>query len=330
MYHARWIAFPHKGTATTPTRMLRLARGARILTSSALTKGGSDVLQGTQHLMTAIGREKLKDSFRNDCKSGADAVMTAIDTSFDHLDRADFFADYTRDNDLSYYVVGKGNGEGGYELQGNGKKFLIPRGAGVSLGEKRDFAGVLCNLATTTAKLGRAEATGRESVLLGATIQFSSREDGTHLADGSLHLGNRMEAQITSAAEAQPDFFAVAGCTSARDVELVATTLDKHTLRKERGVFVDLRGFDQLDENPSTLGFAIPALLLLNAAADGAALHEMAAAAAKSAHIGGIAVVDAPLSDAEADTLHGLLAEGAILAGRSADAEQPEELIVLR
>ena len=138
---------------------------------------------------------------------------------------------------------------------------------------------------------------------------------------------------MTSAAGARPDFFAVTGCTTAADVALVGATLSKHALREERRMVVDLRGFEVPEEQPSTCGFDIPALLLLRAAGDtnggAAALHEMVAAAAKSAHIGGVAVVDAPLSDAEADKLHGLLADGAILAGTS--AEKPEgELIVLR
>lgn len=307
--------------------MLRLSRGARILTSSALTKG-SDVLNGTQLLLTAAGRETLKDCFKRDYESGADAVMTSLDTSFDHLDAGGFFADYERSNDLSYYVLGKGNGEGKFELQGNGQKFLIPRGAGVSVGEMRDFAMMLCNMTSLAALQAREELAAPSSAQLGATIQFSAREDGTNLADGSLHLGNRMEAQITSAGMARPDFFAIEGCSTARDVGLVAEVLGKHTLREEKGHVVDWRGFDVFDDELSTVGFDIPALLLLRAG--GGDLKELAVAVAKSAHIGGIGVIDRVLSEAELDELHAQLGKGAILAGRTADKQPEGELSVLR
>ena len=314
-------------------KLLRLARGAKIVSASALTKGG-DALCGTQHLLTAAGREQLKKAYQSDFASGATAVMTSLDTSHDNLDAVGFFSDYSRDNDLSYYVIGKGNGEGGYELQGKGYTFLVPRGAGVSVGERRNFASVLCNLAAHAAAQGRAEALAAapsppSPPLLGSTIQFSALEDGTHLPNGRLHLGFRMEAQITSAAAAAPDFFAVAGCTSAADVDLVSSILSKNKLRSESKLVVDLRGMDSYEAEPSTTGFDIPALLLVSTA--GGDLGALAAAAAKSEHICGLALVDgAPrLGDAELDGLHAQLGgDGALLAGPCSSAEG--ELVVLR
>ena len=310
--------------------MQSLRRGARILTSRALTNS-CDALQGTQHLLTQAGREKLLEMYKQDLASGGEALMTSLDTSFDHLEKAGFFSDYSRDNDLSYYVVGKGTGAGGYELQGKGKTFLIPRGAGVSTGEKRDFAQMLCSLACQTAVRARAET---DTVhLLGATIQFSGKEDGTNLADGSLHLGNRMEAQITAAAAAQPDFLVIAGCDTPADVSIVASVLAKHTLREERQRVVDLRGMETLAPEPSTCGFDVPALLLLRRAANGD-LREMATAAAESDHIGGVAIVDAQLDEPELDAIFGLLRSHGrpqLLAGREERSVHPDAgLAVLR
>lgn len=220
--------------------MLRV--GARIVASSSFTK--SDVMRGTQLLLTASGRATLADSYRDAFLSGASAVLTSLDTSHAHLDAVGFFEDMSRDNDLAYYEVGKGNGEGGFALQNNGYTFLIPREM-VSVGERRDAAGLLSELATAAVKQGRAAALAQSpdvgEALVGTTIQFSSREDGTHLADGSLHLGLRLENQILSAAKMRPDFFAIAGCASAEDVGLVATILARNAPTMERRYRINLK-----------------------------------------------------------------------------------------
>ena len=78
-------------------------------------------------MLTASGRATLADSYRDAFLSGASAVLTSLDTSHAHLDAVGFFEDMSRDNDLAYYEVGKGNGEGGFALQNNGYTFLIPR-----------------------------------------------------------------------------------------------------------------------------------------------------------------------------------------------------------
>lgn len=285
-------------------------------------------------LLTAAGRTKLTEHFRTEFgKDTTSAVITGLDTSFTHLDSVEFFSDYSRDNDLSYYVIGKGNGEGKFELQGKGKTFLVPRGAGVSVGERRDFAGLLAHLASLTASNARKQALdaaperGGSSPLLGVQIQFSAQEDGTHLADGSLHLGNRMDFQMLSAATAKPDFFAVSGCASGADVELVARILSKRMLRHERRELVDWKGNEYLEDETSAIGFDIPALLLVESAG-AAALAEIAKAAAASDRIAGIAL-DAPLDDAALDSLHSQLGGGAVVVGPS--PELPDgEMKVLR
>lgn len=309
------------------------ARGARLLLSRTREKGAAaDILQGTQHLLTAAGRKHLVGGFKCDFESGAEAIITALDTSYDHLDAANMFEDYDRDNDLSWYVIGKGNGEGGYELQNNGYTQFFPRASGLSVGEKRNLADMFAKMTSLAALEAREEA--RASSLLGATIQFSAQEDGTHLADGSLHLGNRMETQIKSAALAEPDFFAITGCATAHDVELVAAILSKNRLREEKKYFVDTRGFDIPEETPSSVGFEIPALLVVSSAegANGGgvqALAELAEAAAASELLIGIACLDAPMGDADLDAIHTKMRSGSVLAGRSAD-EATDEMVVLR
>ena len=71
---------------------------------------GADALKGTQHLLTAAGRRTLADHYREAFRGGANAVCTALNTSQEYLDEHGFWDDMSRDNDISYYVVGAGNG----------------------------------------------------------------------------------------------------------------------------------------------------------------------------------------------------------------------------
>ena len=298
--------------------MLRL--GARIVASSALARGG-DKLKGTQLLLTAAGRDELAAAYKAAFASGAAAVCTALDTSQSHLVAADFFSDMSRDNDMSYYVVGKGDGPGGFELQGKGYTFCIPREM-VSAGERRDFAGLLSEIATKTAQHAREEAlaaspgpAGVSPPLVGTTLRFTDQEDGTHLEDGSLHLGFRLEHQIVSAAAAATDFFAIVGCESAADVDFVGKLLAKNATRSERRYSTDLRGMEKLDDEPTTVGFDIPALILASSPPC-EAFTEMVEAAARSPHICGVAS-PTQLDEKDLDQLQPLLREGMMLAGTS-------------
>ena len=93
-------------------RMLNI--GSRLVAASTST---TDALQGTQHLLTAAGRSALISHYRDSYDAGAHAVTTAINAAPAFLDKAEFFSDFDRDNDLSFYEVGKATT---FSLQGNG------------------------------------------------------------------------------------------------------------------------------------------------------------------------------------------------------------------
>ena len=80
-------------------RMLGLARGARIVTSTPFAQW-NDALKGTQLLLTAAGRRQLADHYKDAFLGGAAAVSTSLNTSQEMLDEKGFWADMTRDNDL--------------------------------------------------------------------------------------------------------------------------------------------------------------------------------------------------------------------------------------
>ena len=304
--------------------MLRI--GARIVANSPFRKKGGDALRGTQLLLTKTGRDELFAAYKEAFAGGADAVCTSLDTSIDHLNRANFYSDMSRDNDMSYYVVGKGNGPGGYELQGRGYTFCIPREM-VAMGEKRDFAGLLCEQATNMAQKARDAALeaapllpGETTPLVGTTIRFTTQQDGTPVGekgvkDGTLHLGYRMEHQIVSAATASTDFFAIVGCETASDVDFVSGLLEKNKETTERRYSTNLKGMPELDDEPTTKGFNIPALILASSPPC-EQFTEVVKAAARSPHICGVAS-PTQLDEGDLDELQALLREDMILVGSS-------------
>ena len=108
---------------------------------------------------------------------------------------------------------------------------------------------------------------GETTPLVGTTIRFTTQQDGTPVGekgvkDGTLHLGYRMEHQIVSAATASTDFFAIVGCETASDVDFVSGLLEKNKETTERRYSTNLKGMPELDDEPTTKGFNIPALIL--------------------------------------------------------------------
>ena len=277
--------------------------GARIVVASPFARG-TDKLLGTQLLLTQAGRNELKTSFVDGFKKGAAAICTAIDTSHTHCNDARLFEDASRDNDLTYYVVGQAPTLGvGYTE--NGYKHVIPRD-GVSVGEKRNFCGLLSQLSVRAARDARDEALlvspaeSEAAPLVGASITFSRLEDP--------HLGNRMEHQIISAAKEAPDFFAISGCATESDVRLVSQILRTHAKTFEVRSHINLKGMPELDDAPSTAGFDIPALLLLNTPPCNEPFREILLAVADCERIGGVSA-PTPLTDAEVEEFEAMLAQ---------------------
>ena len=111
------------------------------------------------------------------------------------------------------------------------------------------------------------------------------------LPDGTLHLGFRLEMQMVSAAKGEPDFFAVTGCGATEDEEVVSKFLAKNALTTERRYKANLKGMPELEEEPSTSGFNIPALIVASPSASMATLAGMCEEAAKSTQICGVAIL---------------------------------------
>lgn len=289
-----------------------LSLGSRISAANPFTK--QHKLQGTELLLTQAGRQTLADFYCQAFSNGASAVCTSVDTSHAHLDAVEFFEDYSLPNDLSYYIVGKAKEQ---KLQGNGYKHCIPRN-GVSVGERRNFAGLLAQLAVEAAIEGRALAEQRgkpKGGLVGATINFSSVEDP--------HLGSRMEYQMKRACAA--DFFAIDGCSSVADVQHVAELLETNAFSVERRYRANLKGMMALEDEATAAGFDVPALVLTSVRPCTAEFETVLAAAAHAPRIGGLAVPTVT-SDQEMVLLERVANDSFVYAGPS---EAAGELAVL-
>ena len=309
---------------------INLAVGARIITGTPFQSR----LRGTDKLLTAAGRAQLTQHYRDAFVSaGAGAVCTALDTSQAHLEATRLCSDSSLDNDLAYYVVGKGNGAGGYEQQSPREPRLgglasgfhcIPREM-VSIGEVRTFAGLLAELAVECASAGRDGANASDG-LVGATIRFEAGFVGGATEAHDAHLGTKMGYQMQRASRA--DFFLVAGCASAEHVALVGRELEANRRSVERRYRADKRGMMALEDEPSEAGFDVPALLLTSALPGTDEFDAVLMAAADEPRVAGLAAPRA-LDDAQLERCIAVQPEreGFVLAGPS-DAEG--ELAVLR
>ena len=128
-------AIPRLSISSAPSMAARLRTiGSRIAVGNSFKS--ADPLRGTQHILTAEGRQKLVSHYAATFQSAPAAVCTSLDTSPAFLDSCGFFSDYSRQNDLSFYEVGKAQD---FVLQGRGYPYNIPRD-GVSPGEKKIFS----------------------------------------------------------------------------------------------------------------------------------------------------------------------------------------------
>jgi len=297
-------------------------KGIRLAVGSRLAVANGDALQGTQHLLTEDGRQALSKQLCQSFKSGAGAVCTSVNTSTKHLDSADFFTDYSRQNDLSYYEVGANDGGLMRDLQGKGYTHCVPRSA-VSVGEKHLFCELLIRLAMRCAKEGRDAAeldnTAGDAPLIGATVDI---DYGRSLG------GTCIARQIAAAAKESPDFLVVNGCDSPEAVCMVAEVLNAQARKFEVGEHVTWKGNVMPDENASWTGHDIPAVILTSVLPSHEKFAEIAKSAAKEARIIGLGtttVLEQSMLDDIAPLLFGT---GTVLAAPSSNDDLAELTVV--
>ena len=68
----------------------------------------SDALGGAELTLLDASRRELTTCYRNAFKNGARAVMTSVNLAWPHLEAHNLYSDASRDNDLTYYIPGKG------------------------------------------------------------------------------------------------------------------------------------------------------------------------------------------------------------------------------
>ena len=228
-----------------------------------------DALLGTQQLLLEATRSAITGEYKAAiASSGAGALATGLITNSAFLDRAGFFEDFSRDNDISWYEVGKakkGVDESGEEYawvtQDRGFKHLVPRDL-VSPGEKRDFSLELQKFAISAARGGAGE------VLVGATLNF---EDGATLVGSTLHC------QVSAAVDAGADFITVQGVTAPSAIAELNAALEANATREVVLVDRNFTGFATPQEHPTTIGADFEAVVIAENASDAAAFASEAA-----------------------------------------------------
>uniref|UniRef100_A0A7S2R370 Uncharacterized protein n=1 Tax=Eucampia antarctica TaxID=49252 RepID=A0A7S2R370_9STRA len=219
-----------------------------------------DKLLGTERIFLECSRLILRDTYKKQLAScDFDVVATSVDTSISFLDKHEFWEDMSRDNDISYYKIGKGKKgvdpvsgeEYAFETQGNGFKYCIPRIL-VSLGEKREFSGLLLQKALAELKHAKEETVNSNAALIGATIYM---DEGSHGVES-------FENQFRQAAQGSPDVFCVEGCHDKDKVQ----RLKEFLLRNERKMVTlskpNTTGHMIPEHQQTEIGFDIPALLM--------------------------------------------------------------------
>lgn len=226
----------------------------------------SDVLRGAERLLLAPARAELRASYAALLSAGGggcDAVATGLNTSVSFLDRAGLFEDMSRENDVSYYVTGRG-GKGvtedgreyAWEVQDSGYTHCIPRSM-VSEREKVLFSSLLTSLACRELSAAAAEVGGDCAPLRGASVHLEDdhRPNRTTLAEC---VGNQMR----SAAAATADCFLVEGADTDEKLEAVRDALRDNRRRKVRLSRPGLTGIYVQDEDETEVGFDVPAVVL--------------------------------------------------------------------
>jgi len=230
--------------------------GCRVAVSFPKLVAG-DSLLGAQNVLTDAGRKVLSSTYKDAQTSGADMVSTGINVSTSFLDANGFFNDFSRENDVSYYITGKGNVP--VEINPRGYKLCVPR-SGVSAGEKLKFSGMLGKIATSSVKnaVGGGALTGASVTFTPDAKKMAPATADFIFAGDSGNLGDQMLAS----AEALPDFFVVHGCSSSDDFQYVADTLKKLTPKTVKEEIFDTKGFKIVTDTDVTTGFDIPLILM--------------------------------------------------------------------
>mmetsp|Transcript_11096 Transcript_11096/g.16818 ORF Transcript_11096/g.16818 Transcript_11096/m.16818 type:complete len:243 (-) Transcript_11096:36-764(-) len=220
-----------------------------------------DKLLGTERLLLESNRLLLQKAYGDQLASGDfDVLTTSINTSVNFLDNHNFWNDMSRDNDISYYKVGRGKKgvdpvsgeEFSFQKQGNGYRFCVPRTL-VSLNEKRQFSGMMLQKAVVL--LRDAMEASKHDAFLGASIFMEDDLES-------------LEHQLQEAAKAAPGAFCIMDCDDAEKVEKLKEILLRNEKRMVRLSKPNTVGRMIKDDYDSEVGFDIPALVIRDGKVD--------------------------------------------------------------
>jgi len=247
-----------------------VSAASRVSTLSATT----DSLLGSERLLLASTRALLQQDYQSQLSSGEyDVVATSLNTNATFLKSKSLFSDMDRNNDLSYYVVGRGRKgvdektgeEFAFEVQQNGGAsrvgkihFCIPRAAGVSAGEEMRYAGYLAQINKIELQdAAAAEKKNDDAPLLGSTVHF-----------GDVPL-SYVEFQILELAkDRSPDVIVMHDCDSDDQRSQLQEIISRNEKRMELKFRPNLTGMQIPDEEESEVGFEIPFLLMRDGTID--------------------------------------------------------------
>ncbi|GMH89386.1 hypothetical protein TrVE_jg8069 [Triparma verrucosa] len=223
----------------------------------------SDKLLGTERLLLSKHRKQMEAEFGALAATANDIISTTYNTSASWLKQNHFFSDMNRDNDLSYYKVGRGRvgtdpitgEEFSFEVQSTGgaslvgkNHYCVPRAMGVSAGEEMRFAGFLGRINMQVLKASRPESASSAG-LLGAAVNFSGPT-------------SFVEYQIQQLAKESPDAFVVSGCDDESQRHELKEMLKRNEKRMVYSTHRTVTGMLVTDSNLSEIGFDIPAILV--------------------------------------------------------------------
>ncbi|GMH95297.1 hypothetical protein TL16_g13122 [Triparma laevis f. inornata] len=253
------VRMPSRSLITSATRILSVPK-----------TGGA--LLGTERLLISTERGALQTAYKElfQASSSCDVVSTTLNTSAAWLKNHGFFMDMNRDNDITYYVVGRGRkgvdpitGEefaftvqnmGGASLIGK-NHYCVPRAMGVSAGEEKGFAGHLGRINMQVLKAAANDSnesddsTNDDKALLGAAVNFSGPP-------------SFIEYQMQQLAVEKPDAFVITGCDDKMQRHRLSEMLKRNELRMVRGSYRSKTGMLCFDEHESEVGYDIPAILM--------------------------------------------------------------------
>jgi len=256
---------------TSATRISMLARSSK----------GVDALLGTENLLLQNNRDALRDSYEklfsavsSSSTSSPNLIATSLNTSVSFLDSNNFYADTSRANDITYYVVGRAKKgvsedtgeEYAYDKQGNGSVYCIPRQL-VSLGEKRRFADELLRLAvgicgSARDRINTTAKSSSSAALMGASIFMEDDAKNVRHQILAAASGCAGVAGADNLSAAAPDAFVISGCDTPERVDLLKEILSENEKKMVRlGTRSTTGRYIENDED-SELGFDIPALII--------------------------------------------------------------------